>query len=455
MTTSSVITRSGLTPGLHRKILYSLLSVGSFTVLSKLVAVLRDLVIASHFGTSDPLDAFIIAFLLPNFAIGVISGSLTSSLLPSLLITREREGKAAEHRLIKTMMLLTLVATLAAVGVAALTRKSVIPLIGSNFTPEKLGLTQSLFLILLPVLLFNGISTLISAVLNSLDRFTLVALTPIVTGGVPIISYLLEGKNWTVKGLALSTLVGFALEAAILVMALKKAGYPLLPKWSGYTPAVKDVVRQYVPMIGGSLVMTSNALVDQAMSARLDSGSVSALSFGNKVVAFILTVGSTTISMALFPYFSKLVVARKWDQLKASLYSYGGMIFGLSIPLTATLFYLSGPLVALLFERGAFIHEGSVIVSNIQRLYVLQIPFYLTSILVVRVISSLQANRILLWGAIINFSVNISMNLILVRYYGAPGIALSTSIVYVISFAYLLYMAHLLITKASNYESRG
>ena len=98
---------------------------------------------------------------------------------------------------------------------------------------------------------------------------------------------------------------------------------------------------------------------------------------------------------------------------------------------------LSEPLVRLLFERGAFTGEDTRIVAFVQIFSLLQIPFYLLGIIYVRAISALQRNTLLMWGSAISLILNVVMNLILMRYIGVAGIALSTAIVYLAAWIFL------------------
>jgi putative peptidoglycan lipid II flippase len=111
-----------------------------------------------------------------------------------------------------------------------------------------------------------------------------------------------------------------------------------------------------------------------------------------------------------------------------------------TVPLTVGLVYFSEPLVRLFFERGAFTSGDTYLVSQVQVLFLLQVPFYFLSILIVRLISSLQANHILLWGAVISLPLSVILNYLFMQWLGVAGIALSTSMVYFVSFCYLLYM---------------
>jgi putative peptidoglycan lipid II flippase len=193
--------------------------------------------------------------------------------------------------------------------------------------------------------------------------------------------------------------------------------------------------------------MTGTYLVDQLMAAMLPGGSVSALNYGNRVVALPLGLAATALGTVAVPYFSSMVARGDWAEVRHTLGRYLRLIFAVTVPLTLILILASRPLVRLLFERGAFTAEDSQLVARVQSFYALQIPFYIAGIMVVRVISSMQANQILLWGAAINLSVNVILNYLLMKWLGVAGIALSTSFVYLVSFLFCYTILNRRISK--------
>jgi putative peptidoglycan lipid II flippase len=131
-----------------------------------------------------------------------------------------------------------------------------------------------------------------------------------------------------------------------------------------------------------------------------------------------------------------MIAQADWTGVRHTLNRYLCLVFGGTVPLTISLVLFSKPLVQLLFQRGLFTAEDTDIVATIQMFYALQLPFYLAGILVVRLISSIQANQILMWAAFYNLIANIVLNKFFIHYLGVSGIALSTTVVYLISFLY-------------------
>ncbi|SRR5579862_808602 len=418
-------------PSVNRRIFTAAVIVGLVTLIGKILAMGKEVFVASWFGTDDSLDAFLIGFLLPSYAINVIAGSIEPALVPVFVEVRDREGTAAAQRLFSG----TLTLSIALLGISALALAAlapwVVPLLCSGFSPEKTRLTLHLFYLLLPGVLLAGLSIHCEAALNAGERFAAAAFAPSVVPIVMIAALKFGGMRWGIHALAAGMAGGFALQLLMVALALHRRGLRFVPAWRGFEPGVRRVAGQYLPATLASAIMCSSVLVDQAMAGMLSSGSVAALNYGNKCVALLLTMGTMALGTAVLPYFSKMVAAADWAGIRHTLKTYIRLIALATVPLTAAGIFFSRPLVALLFQRGQFTGADSLLVARIQAMLLLQVPFYTLVILFVRMISSLQANQVLMWGTIISFVVNISLNWLLMRWMGVAGIALSTSIVYV------------------------
>jgi putative peptidoglycan lipid II flippase len=434
----------------NTRIFAAMVTVGGFTVLVKLFAGAKELVVAYQFGTSDALDAFLIAFLLPGFAIALVSGSLNAALIPTYIQVREHEGHEAAQRLASSIMVSSAGLLIAVSVILALIARYILPVVASGFSPEKLALTASLYYVLLPCLLLSGLATTWSAILNAQDRFALAAAGPMVTSVMTVLVLLVLAKYWGIYALAVGTVAGSLLEAGLIGWWLGRQGSSVFPRWHGVTPAVAQVWGQYTPMLAGAFLMGSTILVGQSMAAMLGSGSVAALAYGSKITTLVLGIGSVAVSTAVLPHFSRMVARGEWDSVRHTLITYARLIVIITLPLMAILIYFSEPLVRVLFQRGAFTEADTQLVAWVQGLYLLQVPVFVLGMLIVRLISALRANRILMWGAGINLVFNIACNYLLMNSLGVAGIALSTSLMYLVSTSFLLFMAMRLLQRVSH-----
>jgi len=426
----------------NRRIFATMITIGGFTFVVNLAATAKELVVANQFGTGDVLDAFLIAFLLPSFAINVVMGSFNAALIPTFIHVRENEGIEKAQQLFSSVTVWNTVVLVIVSVLLAMASSFILPILGSGFSPEKQALTRSIFFVLLPILAISGLGITWAAILNASERFALVAISPMIKPIVTVALLVVMSKIWGIYALAVGTVGGVVLEAGLLAWGVRRRGFYLIPRWHGLTPPMKKVINQYMPMVAGAFLMSSTSLIDQSMAAMLGPGSVSTLNYAGKAVTLILGVGSISLGTAVFPHFSRMVAVYDWAGIRYTLKTYTYLILLVTIPLTLILVFFSESLVRFFFERGAFTLADTWRVSQVQALFLLQVPFYFLGILMVRLISSLKMNRILMQAAIINLFLKITFNYFLMQRLGAAGIALSTTLVYVVSFIYFSIMLY-------------
>lgn len=423
---------------INRQIFGAAIKVGLLTAFVKVAAFIKELVVAWKFGTSDEQDAFLIALMIPAFIGNVLAvSSFNAALIPTYIQVREQEGNQAAQNLFAQATIWGLgLLTLTTIFIV-LTAPIYLPWLAVGFSQEKLNLTVHLLCAIAPTILLVGITVIWSAVLNAGERFALAAITPVLTPVITII-LLIQINSWGIFTLAIGLVCGAILEILILGVTLKRQGIPLLPKWSSLDSHLHQVIKQYIPTVAGALLMCSASLIDQSMAAMLPAGSVSAFNYGNRIIASSISLISIALTAAVIPYFSKMVAYHDWSGLRHTLKHYIRLIFIIFVPFSGLMIIFSEPIIRIFLERGAFSHEDTKLVANIQALTALQMPFYLANVLLIRLITSMRLNYILIWGSGFNLIINIVCNYFFMQWIGVQGIALSTSCVYIFSFLYLL-----------------
>ena len=430
--------RSWSARSVNRRIFSAMVTVGSVTLVVKLAALAKDVVTASYFGTSDGMDAFLIAFVLPTFAINVIAGSLESAVVPIYVRVRDKDGPDAARQLLSSV-LVTSTALLVAMGVVLLViGPLVLPALGATFEGEKLAMTRRLFFLLIPLVVVSGSGIVLASALNANERFLWSVLTPIISSVLMLVLLFTKGAQWGVYALAVGLVLGRVLEGLVLAWRLRALGLLDWTGWRRLHPEVRHVMQAFVPVAAGAAVMSNSPLVDQAMAAMLGPGSVSGLMYGSKLVGAGLSVAAPAVATVIFPHFSQMVAAQNWAAVRNTLRTYAGLILGGGAIVALLIVAFSAPLVRLLFERGAFSPDDTRLVARVQALYALQIPFYLLSMVGVRLLSAMRGNTTVMWVSFCTFVVNVVANFVCMRLWGLPGIALSTSIVYSLSMVLIL-----------------
>ncbi len=423
----------------NRRIFAAMVVVAAMTGTAKLALVAKELVVSGYFGTGEVVDAFLIAFLLPMFAVSMLAGSFSAAMMPAYIRARDDAGIIAAQRLFSSVMVLGILFLITATLVLAASAPLLLPLLGSGFEAQTMVLTQSLFYWLLPLLLLNGIGHLYATAINAGERFAVVALTPAITPIFAVAALVLFVDIIGIHALVAGTLLGAIIELAILAKSAAKHNIYWMPRWHGISDELRAVMAQYAPMVAGAFLMSGTVLVDQAMAAMLESGSVATLNYANRVVAMLLGIGAMALGTAVLPHFSRMVAANDWAGVRHTFKTYARLILLFSVPVTAVLFLFSESIIELLFERGAFSAEDTRLVGQVQAFYLLQVPFYLISILGVRLISSVGKNEVLMKISAVNLVVNIIGNYLFMQYFGVVGIALSTALVYALSCGMILF----------------
>lgn len=427
---------NGDTP--NRRIFRAAIVVGFLTLLLKTGTTTKELVVASTFGRSDAIDAFLIAFLLPGFVLGLVAGAFASAIIPALVEARQRHGLEAAQTLFSSATLINTAALVVLAVLLGLLAPYYLPYLAFGFSATKLHLTRQLLFLLLPFVVFNGLAACASAALNASEKFALPALVPLVSPLLTIVFLILGAGRFGAFVLAGGLTFGSILEAALLARILQSHGLSMRLRWGGFTPELYRLIKQYLPMLAGTFLMSSTGVVDQSMAAMLPGGSVAALGYGNKVTALLLTIGASSLGTAIFPHLSKMVAQNKWGQCRHTLKRYIFLVVAVTVPVTASLIAFSRPLVMLLYQRGAFTAADADLVSKVQVAYAFQIPFNVCGLLLVRFLSAARRNDVLMYAAGGSLLLDLVLNLVLMRYWGVAGIALSTSLVYMFSCVFVI-----------------
>lgn len=422
-------------------LLTTLLTVGGLTLLVKLVAAGKEVVVARQLGVGDAMDAFIVAFTLPNVTMHIIATSFNSALIPTYMEVRERAGEAAARRLFLGVMFWSVGLLLLASALLALAFPLVLPFLAAGFGPDKLAFTRLLFWTLLPVVAITGLAINWTAVLNAEGDFAMPAVTPGITSLVIAAILLLRVQTWGIWGLAIGTLIGACLEAALIGARLRRRGVSLRPRRQPMDSDLRQVLRQYAPMAAAAAAFSGMGIIDQAVAARLGPGSVAALAYGTRIVLMACSVTSSAMSTCALPHFSRLAVGGDWKSVRGDLKSYSLLTLLVLVPLALLAAHFSLPLVRLGFQRGAFTAEDTRIVSHVQACFALQIPFFTLGMMYLRLISALKRNDRIFLVFSANVVLNLVLDLVLARRFGVAGIAAATTTVTAVSaLAFYLFL---------------
>jgi putative peptidoglycan lipid II flippase len=396
----------------------------------------RELLVAAYFGTTDPLDAYLISYAVPYFLITLLGASLPQVFVPAYIHLQVQGDRRSAARLVGDLGLVTaLILGLVSVALVA-GAQLYVPLVAPGFPASKLELSERLSMVLAPTVFFGVLTSLAAAILNSHRRFLAPALSPLASTAIIVASLVAFGTQLGIFALAYGILIGTTVEAVLLIRFAWREAPPRFGRWLA-SGQLRDLSGPFGTTLIGALLMASTLLIDQVMSADLAPGSVAALNYANRLVAVPLGLIAAGLGTVVLPYFSTLVAGGRRDELRGTVQRYLGLIGVTTVPVAVVLGVLASPGTDLLLRRGAFTGADGITVAACLSALAPQIPFYTGVILLMRVALAMRLNRTIAVVSAINLVLDIALNAWLSSLMGVTGIALSTSVVYAASFLML------------------
>ena len=411
------------------------------TLLSRILGFVREMVLASVFGASKVIDAYLAAQIVPNFFASFIGGGLMVVVIPIINEYLTQKDQKSANYVTNSILTVAYIALGAITIIGIFTAPYLINFVGSGFQGETFKLAQLFSTWLFPLAVFMSLTQILSGVLNAYQHFLAPALGPVLNNVILISIILLFGKTKGVLALVGGTLAGWIAYQLIMLPALKKTGYKYQPVFDLRHPVVIRAWQMFLPVIIGTTFSQLNLLVDRMLASSLTEGSISALNYASKLYQLPLGIISLAVSSAIFPSLSALSSQGEKEKL-IDLTRFGLKLSTvISLPAQVGLMVLATPIVAVLFERGAFDERATSMTSGALFFYSIAIVFYVINIVLTRLFYA-QNDTItpLKVGALAVFG-NIGLNLILVKILAHRGLALGTSFATILSNVLFFYYA--------------
>jgi putative peptidoglycan lipid II flippase len=414
--------------------------VAAGTVATKLVGLGKEIATANRLGVGVQLDAFLLALIVPATLVALVAGPLSAAFVPAFVAARHHEGEEGGARLLDGSLIAATALAAALALAAAVAATPLLRALGGAVDEPRLDAARNLLHVLLPMVVLQVPVALWGGVLNACGRFGLPAAASAAVPLCAALAVLCAAPGSGARALAIGMSCGSALQLALLVPAIRALGCWRLPRWPRSTERLKLLAAQFAPLAVGALVLSGMPVVDQAFAARLTTGSLSVLAYAEKLAAFVNGVFAMSLATAVLPLLSREIAAGAWDEASRILRRSAVAACVVSVPLTLLLWTTSHAFASAVFERGAFGAADARLVGDVQRLYVLQVPFFAVGMLFSRFLSAAHRTELLLLGNVALLIANVALDAVLSRWIGVAGIALATSLVYALSAALLLAM---------------
>ncbi|MEY8848964.1 murein biosynthesis integral membrane protein MurJ [Psychroserpens sp. XS_ASV72] len=417
--------------------LTNIVTVGLLTLFVKGLGFGKEILIAENFGLSELLDTFYIAILVPSLIYNIFLGSFKSVFIPNYVSTLKLNSLIA-GRFQSTSFLVTIGVAILFFILAFLFTDVYLEVFFKGHTEHYYSLVKKQFYYVAPCILFWGFSSIINGLLTIDNEFRYSSLSSAFTPLTIIVCLLFFKEELDDLVLAIGTLVGSILGFLFVGSVAIRRRLIQLHKPDFASSNIITLFKQLPAKLSASILVGINPFVDQYFSAQLAIGSIAALNYGEKIPAFAIGIVGIAVGNVMLPYFSKQAVediTNTFNKLQSML----KQLIVFSLIITVILFIFSSSIISLFFERNAFTSSDTVIVSKIQQMYLLQIPFYITGVIMVKFLTSINKNNFMVLTSVISLVMNICLNYILIEHLGVYGLALATSIVSLIN-SVILYL---------------
>ena len=449
----------------RRAVLFSgLRTVSLLTFTSRVLGMLRDMWMASLFGNGPIMDAFSVAFRIPNLARRLFGeGALSTAFLPSFIQEHEQSGAAAAGKLASGVLtvLAVVLGGLVVVGeiLLWLGLRAVAP--GSE-TAMLLRLSA----IMLPYLLFICLVAQISAIMHGLRHFIWPALEAIVLNVIWLaclwwVASWFESKTTQIQLIAASVVVAGVVQLLAPLPTLRRLGFRFDRDWRAAGPKIKAIALAMFPVVIGLSIEQLNTFFDSliawgfsrpqtgseviswlpgSLEYPLEPGTASALYFGQRVYQFPLGVFGVALSTVIFPLLSQHAGQGRMDRLREDFSLGLRLVFYIGIPASVGLMILATPLTSLLFRHGEFTADDARQTAQMIWGYGIGVWAYCGVLILQRGYYAVGDRVTPLRIGFLGIVVDLTMNLTLIWPWGALGLALSTALSAILQFALIAWL---------------
>jgi putative peptidoglycan lipid II flippase len=334
-------------------------------VLSNLTGLAKWVLVSRAFGTSAQLDAFNAANRLPELLFSVMAGgALASAFVPTFTGLLTRKDRPGAWRLASAIANLVFLAMSAAAALAWLAAPWLVPhILAPGFAPEETSLTVSLLRILLLSAVIFGLSGLLMGILNAHQHFLLPALAPTFLWLGWIVGVLFFAPRTGIFGLAWGVVLGAAMHLVVQLPALRGRGGRYHLTLDLANPAVRQVGRLMAPRLVGQGVVQINFLVNVILASSMAEGSLTSINYAFFIMLMPQAIIAQAIAIAALPTFSAQAASGALDRMRTSLAATLRGVFFLALPASLGLMLLRRPIVAMLFQHGAFDVQSTDLVA--------------------------------------------------------------------------------------------
>lgn len=420
------------------------------TIVSKILGLFRDSVLASAYGTGKYAAVYSTANSISTILFAVIGTALATSLIP--LYNKLASEDSAERAMgfLNSVVNLVLIVCLSIAGLGIIFAGPLVKVFAPGYQGDVYTLCVQYTRILLPSIVFVGLANIFTSYLQIKKRYVIPGFIGMPYSIIIIVSIYLSLKTSPMV-LVIGTLIAISAKALFQLPFVYKEGYRYRPKINLKDPVMKDMMILILPVVIGVGANQINSIVDKSLASLLGTEVVASFSYAIKLYEFVQALFITSILAVIYPRLSSMIVSDRMDSFLNSLKKTMNVIIVALVPIIVGCIVLSRQIVEVLFQRNAFTSKDTTMTASILWIYVIGILAFALRDVLTRGFYSMEDSKTPMINSIISIVFNISLNLILVKPLGYKGLAIATA---VSAYIGLLLFNRSMRKKIEGYSSR-
>lgn len=423
--------------------------VGLAVLCSRILGLAREQIFAALFGGGRLMDAFTIAFRIPNLLRDLFAeGALSTSFVTTFSKTIATEGDEAAWRLANKVATLTAIVLSAITLIGILSAPWLVGVLAPGFDGDKAALTVTLARIMYPFILLVSLAALVMGVLNSKEVFGVPAMASSffnlgsIIAGVSLGWWLDPGFGArALIGSAIGTLIGGALQFGVQLPAVRRLGYVFHPDCRWRDPGVRAILRLMGPSVVAASTTQVNVLVNSVFASRLGDGPTFWLTIAFRLMQLPLGIFGVALGTVALPLLARMAASGNTAAFRSELARGMRLAFLMTIPASAGLILLADPIISVLYQHGRFGAHETAEAAGALRFYAIGLCGYAALKVLVNAFYALDHRKTPMVVSFLAVGINLLLNWIFTLHmgWGHRGLAFSTACVATTNFL-ILYL---------------
>lgn len=408
-------------------------------VVSRVMGYLRESLLAARFGATHTTDAYLVAQDLPASLLAAVSISIVMVFIPVYRRAVIEHGENAAWRLVNVVLNATVLFSAGILAVGWALAPLFVPRLVPGLPADARELATHLTWIMLPMVIFLGMTGVATAVLNANRHFTVPALVGVVSNLSVIAALMVVSQPGQIAWVAWAVVFGAALGTAVQLPALHRAGFRYRAVLDLADPTLARIGQLVIPVMISAAAVQMQGFVDRYMASSLAEGSISALNYAQRINTLPYGVVGVAVATVIYPSLAEYAAAGKLDELRQTMTGGLRTLAWVLLPMATGLFFFREPMIQLFFQRGAFDLRATEVTAQALKFLSPGILFFGWLDVLSRGFFALQDSVTPMWAGLGAVALNVVLNIIFVRAFGLGGLALGTTLSTGLAVAYLLW----------------